>query len=358
MCTDCDHSSDRYGCNATAPTFLFASPYSAAGIQSIKFLFLLFVFLLNSFFVVKATSAEDFCDRCEIYEVSTRHLGCCLMPLAENRHSLEVCKLESNGQWVASNVETIANDRGADKDRVTIFYIHGNWMTRENARSRVEFLCRLIQCQTTIPFRVVMLSWPSQRERHPVQDIKENADCTNVQAFHLAWLLSRMPADEPISIMGFSFGGRVVTGAMHLIAGGKISSLGLNDFAGEEIYSPDQLRKYRVSLAAPALDRSWLSPGKQHGQAMESIDRLVNLYNSKDPVLRRFRFVDFARPTAAGFTGFQNTGDPRQTMPLASQDRVAQFDCGSQLGSTHDEKSYYTKCPCFKRAVKNLFSEE
>jgi hypothetical protein len=358
MCNDCDLSSDRCDYAACARVAFRKPRVAVFGITLPRAMFAFGALFLSMLICGPAVRAQTECRNCEIYEVSTRHLSCCLLPLAENRHSLEVCKLGPEGVWTGSDLESLIQDGSLHKDRLTIFYIHGNWMTRENARSRVILLCNLFQRYTTMPFRIVMLSWPSQREPHPVKDIKENADCTDVQAFQLAWLLNRMPADEPISIMGFSFGGRVVTGAMHLVAGGKILGCSLDDFAGEKISSEEYRRKYRVSLAAPALDRSWISPGKQHGMAMDSIDRLVNLYNSKDPVLRRFRFVDLARPIAAGLTGFQNTGDPRQTMPLASQDRVLQFDCGGQLGLTHDEKSYYTECPCFKRAVYNLFSQE
>jgi hypothetical protein len=245
-----------------------------------------------------------------------------------------------------------------DPNRLTIFYVHGNWMTRDNSRGRVQFLCRLIRCQTNAPFRMIMLSWPSQREKHPVHDIRENANCADIQAFHLAWLMRQLPPEEKVSVMGFSFGGRVVTGALHLIAGGCILGHSLNDYAGRELVECDTTRKYRVSLCAPAIDRQWLEPNSRHGRAMSSIDHLVNLYNSRDPVLRRFRFVDLARPIAAGFSGFPNVGDPRQTTPFTRQDRIEQYDCSDVLGGTHDERSYYTKCSCFRRAILNLFSQD
>ena len=53
---------------------------------------------------------------------------------------------------------------------------------------------------------------------------------------------------------------------------------------------------------ARAFDSSALAPGGKFSEAMKSIDHLVNLYNSRDPILRRFRFFDRQNePVAAGF---------------------------------------------------------
>ncbi len=69
--------------------------------------------------------------------------------------------------------------------------------------------------------------------------------------------------------------------------------------------------------------------------AMQNVEELVNIYNSRDPVLRRFRFIDrVTTPIAAGFSGL---ADPRATQPLQADARIAQYDCGEAVGTSHDE---------------------
>ncbi len=114
-------------------------------------------------------------------------------------------------------------------------------------------------------------------------------------------------------------------------------------------------RMVRVSLVAPAFDRTWLAEGREYAMAIESIDKLVNIYNSRDPVLRRFRFIDrVTTPIAAGFSGL---ADPRATQPLQSDRRITQYDCQAAAGSSHDEMNYYRKCSAINNAIDNVLGK-
>lgn len=285
----------------------------------------------------------------EVWEISTRHLpfGC---RVPDRKPSLEVYRCQGEGTpWEKDILE---NAVALSNEFQTIVYAHGNWMTRENARGRANFIADQIARRAEKPIRLIMLSWPSQRERRPIRDTVENAECADTQAFYFDWLLRQFPEDAQSSVLGFSFGARVVCGALHLLAGGTLQGASSID------RDPSRSREnvYRVSFAAPAVDRSWLANNGRNRLAMNVVDRMINLYNSKDPVLRRFRFLDLgpSRPIAAGFSGFANAGNPRINQPLASQDRIIQYDCGSSIGSTHSEKSYYLECNRFVAAIDNL----
>ena len=313
---------------------------------------------------LQASEQED-C-QVEVYELSTRHLGCgvCSLPkecsLDIHRATLDTCYTPS------SLVDATAP--AADQRRITVLYAHGNWMTRENARERAKIIARHLRCRSQQPLRVLMLSWPSQRERHPIADIRENAACTDTQAFYLAYVLRVLVAEESTSLLGFSFGGRIVTGALHLLAGGAIQGRKLEEVWPESaachgndptvVQAGGCKPAFRVSLIAPAVDQTSLQPHGVYHLAMGSIDKLVNIYNSRDPVLRRFRFLDSgSKPIAAGFSGFlagNTTGDPPATQPLAKQDRIYQYDCDKSLGVTHDERTYLTKCSNIHIAYDNL----
>lgn len=296
------------------------------------------------------------CPPTEVWEVSTRHLGCCVPK--ENPVALwETYRSEVGTPWQPANLLESVQSRTGPADAKTILYAHGNWMTRENSRGRIWYIAQRIRQQYDGPLRLIMLSWPSQREPHPVRDIRQNAQCADSQAFHLASLMLLFPAGEPLGVLGFSFGGRVVTAALHLVSGGKVQQ---GELSWLDPNSRPPARQYRVGLVAPAVDRSWLSSNGRHHLAMRDVDQMVNLYNSQDPVLRRFRFIEASGGSiAAGFTGFlRQQGDAPSTGPLASQQRLRQFDCGGAMGVTHDERSYYRECPCFSEVVRNILWQD
>ncbi len=320
-----------------------------------------------------ASTSGGFCG--DVWEVSTRHLPCCINRNAVINPDLRVSHLE-NRRWVkrtltdllpdapmssadvqsssinAQSFETVPSNHFST---LTIIYVHGNWMERDNARERVQIVSRAIARHADRPYRLIMLSWPSERDRGFVSDIRENAECADIQAHYLNYLLQHIDPSSQVSLLGFSFGARTVTGALHLAAGGSIDRLsGYVGMANTSIDSESRPH-YRVSLVAPAVDRAWLQPGGRFELATSSIDWMVNLYNSKDPVLRRFRFLSrVSQPIAAGFVGFSNFTDPRATAPLTSTNLLEQYDCGSIVGNSHDEQNYYSKCPYFQKAVKNV----
>ena len=290
----------------------------------------------------------------EIYEISTRHLCDRFRSISFEQPNVEVNKW-SGCRWERSDVESALPTNGSGV--LTIIYVHGNFMERNNALERVRIVDRYFKEQTDRPYRLLMLSWPSQRESKPLRDVLANAESAECQSLYFAWMLQRLRNEPQVSILGFSFGARSVTGGLHLDAGGVIPG-----FMQPPMPNPDPTLKYRVGLVAPAMDRNWIETNGKHQLAMTHVESMVNLYNSKDPILRRFRFIDrISRPIAAGFAGFTGIAalaDPRVTAPLAGQSRIQQYDCGSVIGTTHSEKSYYGECPYFRRVIQHLLWKE
>ncbi len=66
-----------------------------------------------------------------------------------------------------------------------------------------------------------MFSWPSQRDGRPGQDVREKAALAHVESYYLQSFFENVPSDKPIGLIGFSFGGAVISGTLQLIAGGN-----------------------------------------------------------------------------------------------------------------------------------------
>ncbi len=295
---------------------------------------------------------QQFCseNQSEVFEISTRHLCDQFRTINFDRPNVEVNRW-SGMQWLRSDIETVLPTVNTGK--LTILYVHGNFMERNNALERVRIVDQYFKAQTDRPFRLIMLSWPSQREKKPLRDALSNAESAECQSLYVAWMLQRLRNESQISLLGFSFGARAVTGGLHLDAGGMIPG-----YAIAPSPKADAEMNYRLGLVAPALDRNWIERNGRHNLALSHVESMINLYNSRDPILRRFRFIDrLSQPIAAGFAGFSGIAalaDPRATTPLSGQSRIRQYDCGSVIGTTHSEKSYYGECPYFRNMIKHL----
>lgn len=293
-------------------------------------------------------------DQSDIFEISTRHLPDHFSSIDFQNPNVEVNKWQGNG-WLRSSVEDALP--ATNTDTLTILYVHGNFMERNNSLNRIRIIDGYLRQKTDRPYRLLMLSWPSQRERKPLRDVIDNAESAECQALYVSWILHRLHQESQVSLLSFSFGARAVTGGLHLNAGGSIPGFCPTPTIDDGI-SP----KYRVGLVAPAIDRDWIAPNGRHGLALTDVDSLVNLYNSRDPVLRRFRFLDrIGRPIAAGFAGFngrESFSNPPATSPLSGQSRIRQYDCGTIIGNTHSEKSYYGECPYFRLMIQHLLWKE
>jgi hypothetical protein len=277
-----------------------------------------------------------------VWEVSSRHLkGSCEIGAPLRFAKVVGCNFES------SSVEEFLSDPVASNNPRTVIYVHGNWMEWANARERGLFVYQLLAAENTGPIRLILFSWPSERDGRIGPDVREKAALAHIEAYYLADFLKHVPTDRPIGMMGFSFGGAVICGSLQLLAGGSLDcrTLPKPTAAHQDI---------RISLIAPAFERNLLNEGGKYELALGKVHRLVNLYNSSDPVLKRFRFIDSGSPVAAGFLGLNARGGTR----FSKHPSVEQYDCSRAAGRTHSEVDYYCNCPCFKTSLRNVLGEK
>ena len=178
----------------------------------------------------------------------------------------------------------------------------------------------------------------------------------------MAWVLRKLKYHTRVSLLGFSFGARAVAGGLHLNAGGHIP--GMADRADSESVAEMSGRylPYRVGLIAPAIDQTWIESCGRHHQALDQVSHFVNMYNPRDPALRRFRFVDKeSLPIAGGLTGFNLLTDTRSTFQTGRNVaehmpplKIEQFNCSATVGKTHDEQTYLGQCPYLNRMIDVL----
>ena len=194
------------------------------------------------------------------------------------------------------------------------------------------------------PLRFVIWSWPSEQIRGRLKDYQVKAARTRPVGWQLAWAVDQWPAETPLSLVGYSYGARVVTGALHLLAGGQLGELELR----ERLHA--QRRPVRAALVAAAVDADWIRPGGFHGRALEQVDELVLINNQRDPAMRFYHLpMEGRRPRALGFSG-----PPLQGVSSTLTARVRSFDATDVVGRHHALVEYLGASGPVGRALEQI----
>jgi hypothetical protein len=230
----------------------------------------------------------------EVWLVSTRGLGC---PDCEPSPHPEVWRYDCDAhQWNNSSLEAFLANH--DPAKPTVLWVHGNRMeageTQSQGVSVYHQLTRGVSGDR--PIRFVIFSWPSAPIRGLREDARVKARRTNIDGYYLGWLVNQIDPRVPVDFIGYSFGARIVTGALHILGGGALFGHSLPESAKPR--APMQ-----TVLIAPAVNNDWLAIGRPHGQALVAVDRMLSFNNTCDRALKRYGVVDPCnRPEALGYT--------------------------------------------------------
>ena len=203
------------------------------------------------------------------------------------------------GQWQAADWEAFV---ASDNEKLpTAFFIHGNLTGYQAAIDTSWIAYRLLECQAAgRPFRFVVWSWPAERAlRRHRPDFQLKACRSDVQGCYLAQFIDRMDPRVPVTLIGHSYGARAITAAAHVLSGGTAAGWEMPDG-----YAAKKRIGVRAILVAAALDNDWLLPGREHGQALGQLDRVLLTKNWSDAGLKWYPLMSKPRrPMALGRTG-------------------------------------------------------
>jgi hypothetical protein len=233
-----------------------------------------------------------------------------------------------NRRWERSDLDSFLS---FDPSVPTVVYVHGNQMTNGDAKVQGLQLYRKLANYGSgdRPIRYVIFSWPSAKVGGLLKDVRVKAMRTGPVGCELAWLIDQMPADAKVSLIGFSFGARIITGSLHILAGGE-----LGRYPMWERTNPDRAPVSAV-LIASAVHAHWLGKGQYHGLAMTQVNQMFLLNNCSDLALRYYHFStsDHSRPRALGLTG-----PTRIDSEYAA--KITERDVSRYAGSDHDLFAY------------------
>ncbi|WP_146454917.1 alpha/beta hydrolase [Rubripirellula tenax] len=270
-----------------------------------------------------------------LWVLSTRRLTSDVCRADLDSPSFDIDGLDACGnRWGSSLDEYLA--KRADGRR-TVIYVHGNRMEPCDAIERgLTVYQRVSQFRQNDPVDWLIFSWPSEQVGILARDVRIKADRADAEGLYLAWLLRKHAEyGTPTSLIGYSFGGRVVTGSLHALAGG---SLGGRSLPGPPVTG----LSFDAGLVAPAIASNWMNRNGYHSLATQNLEKLLLYYNQRDAVLKRYWLIDRVRGQAAlGYSG------PTSFAPRADGTKlpVKSRDCSPIVGLQHSEVDYY-QAPC------------
>lgn len=261
---------------------------------------------------------------------------------------LHYWRYDGAGNW---KTQTLEDFTLADPALPTCFLVHGNQMTptRTNCSGWTYFTTFTGgTCKQRPPLRFVIWSWPSEKcYRKTRDDLRQKAVRSECHSFYLAWVVDRMSADVRISMIGYSYGTRMIGGALHLLGGGGLRGQQLTDRLHPEP------RGIRAILLGGALDNDHMLPGRAFSLAPTQIDHLLVARNRADPALQwypllyGFRFRVRTGQEAMGFTGFAGLYCVPQLYG-----RVENRDVTCMVGRIHEWHAYEFLCGWFLERMR------
>ncbi|MDB5340516.1 MAG: hypothetical protein JWN70_6135 [Planctomycetaceae bacterium] len=208
----------------------------------------------------------------------------------------------------------------------------------------------LKKAQPNTPFRLVLMTWPSERPLLLVApvDFTLLGRRSAYNGFYLARVLSKMPTETSVSMIGHSHGARMVTSALHLTGGGDAYGYRLETRA-------TPWPRMRAMTAAAALDHNWLDPDERYGHALDNVESFVNLRNRNDFALRLYLLQVPLSRESLGRVGF-NARD--QQLLGANYTKVRDVEVSPILGARHVWPWFYSQPGLARTLAPYLFFQE
>ncbi len=221
-------------------------------------------------------------------------------------------------------------------------FIHGSLVTEQDSREDSLSAYRWLRRHNPdLSAHFIFFDWPSDRRLSlmPAMDylILETRAARN--AFPLAKLVSQVPAETPICLIGHSHGARTALAAAHLMHGGSVQ--------GFRLGFTDTHHRLRIVLAAAAVDHDWLNPGERYDRAICRAECIVNLQNRCDYALLLYPLRKPFGVAALGQRGLTRR-DTRMLGGLAN--RLTEVDVSDLLGKEHLWPYYYRQ-PAIARTI-------
>jgi hypothetical protein len=220
-------------------------------------------------------------------------------------------------------------------DRPICFVVHGSYNRWGDVVEESRKIHRWLKnTSPTSPLQVVFFTWPADGNMPyllPV-DIAVLGRRSAAHSIFLAKLITQLPQEQQVSIVGHSHGSRATVATLHLLAGGKLEE---GQVLPAGCTCPPHLR---AVLIAAAIDHNWLNPGQRYDRALKVPDRVLLIRNSKDGWLTAYQARKVWGERAMGKDGLSRAD--RAALGPAGK-KLVELDAAQFAGYSHSFEEFH-----------------
>lgn len=224
-----------------------------------------------------------------------------------------------------------------DPRQPVCFVIHGSYNWWRDVLNESRKIHRWIHAAAPgTPVQIVFFTWPSDGNLpfvFPV-DIARLGRKASLHSVYLAQLMTQLPPEQPVCLLGHSHGARAAVAAMHLLGGGAVED-------GQRLapgYSTPQ--HLRAVLVAAAIDHNWLNPGQRYDRALLAPEQVLLLRNSRDATLAIYPLRKGYSERAIGRNGLGR--DDRLAIDAMAK-KIVELDAAEFAGPNHSFADYHQR---------------
>jgi hypothetical protein len=242
-------------------------------------------------------------------------------------------RLSQRRNWQLATLQEFS--AAGHRTAATVLVVHGNRTSLAEANEMVWDVYRHVSQASKQSLRMIVWTWPSQRTvRRPRRDVRLKAERTEWTGQQIAGVLKQIDPQSPVGLVGFSFGARAITKALHVL--GREDSHDAP--VGLRIVSqPGRPAPMRAMLIAAAMDNDALQSDGPHHLAISQVDRMIVTHNGCDLLLRTYRHLYcWHGPSALGVTGLPSDGSFNDS----GFTNVESLDVSASVGRIHRWANY------------------
>jgi len=259
----------------------------------------------------------------DAWVVSTRRLPqACSLPAGVTFDVERLTGDDSGRRWERAELGSLL----AAPAQPVVVFVHGNRYEAADAKEQGLRLGRRLADRMPAgpPPRLVIFSWPSQKQGLLLKDGRRKYDRAHADGHYLAWLLAQLEPEQPVAVIGYSFGA--------LVAAEAFSDL--DALAPGGIPWAERPGRTQLVFVAPALRGDALAPRGPFRSTLAGLDRFTLLINSRDEALRFFPLLEpTVKLPALGFVGM-----PRRWLP--GELEYDATDAAAIVGKLHTMRRY------------------
>ncbi|MDR2761627.1 MAG: alpha/beta hydrolase [Planctomycetaceae bacterium] len=264
----------------------------------------------------------------------------------DTRHKFEINQLDTNSKWTKSTLDEFIQTYNPNKPLIIV--THGYKMTYNEAKQFGIDFSKLTQ--NLGEHRFLFWSWDSEKESCGIKYDAINAGKkADKEAKYLTDFLKQLKSGGKVSLIGFSYGARLISVSLQQLANEKsISDDSENKNNKTDGKETVPTLKIRVVFLAAAVDQDQFGQNKKYGNLLSITDELLVNVNAADPALLLYPLLDgIGSPKAVGRRGINVAGIPKN---LA--EKIKSINVRPEIGVNHTFVSSFCAFLTFKKEFK------